>query len=146
MPLVFLVDILLLAFLSSIFGLGCFLFGLPFWGGFALAFVSLFVIGLIFNGIYISRINGKIAKMNNDTAKMVSEQEITLSCAYCRSPNSVLLAKHSMDFTCAQCKNKNRVLQSFTTVQISTPIDNISETSVNELISDAELDKIEPEE
>jgi len=102
--------------LASIFG--------HFWAWFCLMFGVSFVIGQLSNTYLSKKINSDILKIQTRLAEVTNQQNVEVSCAYCKVRNiiPIFLAQRNT-FECKNCHQHNLVIFQFTTAQITVPLE-----------------------
>lgn len=132
-------DIAVLTLPSALLGLALYFVQVPFWTTFLLSFVGLGVAGSLSNKIIGGNTERITKKLENETAKLIASQTISVKCAYCGTINSMLFKTDSdMVFDCTSCKQKNSVVLQIGVARTTTPLN--MKTPSEELISDAQID------
>jgi hypothetical protein len=102
--------------LASIFG--------HFWAWFCLLFGVSFVIGQLSNTYLSKKLNSDLLKIQTRLAEVTNQQNVEVSCAYCKARNIVpiFLAQRNT-FECKNCRQHNLIIFQFTTAQITVPLE-----------------------
>ena len=137
--LLFLMDIIGIAFLTSILALGLILMGQSIIPSFAISFVVVCGVGLVNNSIQTRRVNRDNRLIDLELAKINSTSALHVSCAYCRVENIKLIdLSNEMTFNCVSCKQPNKILLQYGAARMTSPIN--VDVNLNEIISDSDLD------
>lgn len=118
-----LLDIGLLLLISAIIAGGLYLLKNPFWSSFIIVFGLISFIGIISNKIIDGRNSIILNKIELEKSKILNDQTINLTCAYCSTQNPIKLnINEEMSFDCLSCKQPNKILLSYGTARITTPL------------------------
>jgi hypothetical protein len=122
--------------LASIAAMVALLLGHPFFVGFGLAFIGLWVIGWMW-----TTLSNKLSLPKYKTLATLEEIKhlssiLQVSCAYCSTPQPVnVRLGHENTFKCVNCNNLNRLQIEYAAIRTSEPlpIDQVTEEVFSKL-------------
>ena len=119
---------------STLFALGGYLLGKPFWACFWIFFAIQMIVGQLWNYLVDTRavILNRTINMQNQLAQ--SLQNVELFCAYCRVKNVIQIAVgRENSFKCIECNSENKVIINMSTCRITQPV--VADKTVAEIFS-----------
>jgi len=119
-------SLVLTLLVSTLFGLCTALMFKTFWGGFIGGVALQIIVFAIYNTNLLKKDQFESIKLANEQLQALSKFTLSLTCAYCKSPNIVPIKLNEENrFTCEYCKQVSGVKMQFITTQITTPLEKV---------------------
>lgn len=121
--LLFILDFLLILFVSSVIGYGFYLLDKPLVPSILFSFSIIFILGLL-NNFHLKSKNERVNKqIEYETNKLKSKIAMNINCAYCRAENiQYVQLDKEMFFDCMSCKQPNKIVINYGAIRITTPL------------------------
>ena len=121
--LLIVLDLLAILLISALLSLASYLLGYPIIPSFLISLVLVIFIGLISNAVIKNKKEQSLNLIEYETARLISNTSLLVSCAYCRAENSQIINLNGdMTFNCVSCKQPNKVTLSYGAIRMTTPL------------------------